>query len=379
MTEQRWTDEFLEKMRQQCDPLADEAVASLFHQGKVGTANALMKQLVANEQLLPAQLPPELRWYFEQTGQLPPWVDKQLLRAGEELFCRYGPQAVLGLLCASLPSCYAAAKGVQVLHLTARLETDPFRRIVETAQMVIDVMAPGGMEPGGTGLRSAQKVRLMHAAVRHLIRKSNYWNTEWGQPINQEDLAGTLLTFSAIVLQSLKRMGCDFTPTEELGYHHAWRVVGYVLGIEDRLMPETPQENRALMAAIERRHFRASPEGQAMTRALIDMMKHLTPGNAFDGMPSTLIRYLLGEDTARLLGVPPSDWSRIFLGPLRILGWVTDQQQDLSPPVLQKLGSLLGRRVLEGIVWVNRGPQRLPFRIPTVLRESWRVQGWERA
>lgn len=379
MREQRWTDEFLEKMRQQCDPPADEAVGRLFQQEKVPEANSLMKLLVANEQVLPENLPAGLRGYFEQSGQLPPWVDRELLRAGEGLFTRYGPQAVVALLCASLPSCYAAAKGVQVLHLTARLETDPFRRILETSQMVIDVMTPGGLEPGGYGLRTAQKVRLMHAAIRHLIHRSGRWNPDWGQPINQEDLAGTLTTFSSVVLLSLKKMGCDFTPIEERAYHHAWRVVGYILGIDNRLMPESPAENLALKAAIERRHFRASPEGQYMTRALIDMAKHLTPGNIFDGMPTTLMRYLLGDATAELLGVPASDWSRVILGPLRVLGWVTDHQLDMSPPVVKKLASLLGRRVLEGMVWVNRGPERLPFRIPSVLRESWRIQGWERA
>jgi hypothetical protein len=379
MPEQSWSDDFLEKMRQQCDPLADEAVRGLFQQGQAVAANALMKQLVANEQVLPEQLPPGLRGYFEQSSHLPPWVDKQLLHAGEQLFGRYGPQIVVALMCASLPSCYAAAKGVQVLHLTARMETDPFRRILETSQMIIDVMAPGGLEPGGYGLRSAQKVRLMHAAVRHLIHRSGQWNPEWGQPINQEDMAGTLITFSTVVLQALERMGYDLTPAESLAYYHAWRVVGFVLGLEERMMPATLQGSLQLKAAIERRHFRASAEGQAMTSALIEMMKHLTPGNVFDGMPPTLIRYLLGDSTAKLLGVPPSDWSRILMGPLRIRGWVTDKEVDMRPPIVAKLVSLLGRRVLDGLVWVNRGPERLPFRIPTVLREAWHVQGWERA
>ncbi|MDY7230098.1 oxygenase MpaB family protein [Hyalangium rubrum] len=379
MAEQLWSDDLLERPRQQCDPLADEAVSGLFQNGQVPAANTLMKQLVANEQVLPEQLPAGLRGYFEQSGRLPPWVDLGLLRKGEELFGRYGPQIVLSLLCSSLPSCYAAAKGVQVLHLTARLETDPYRRILETSQMIIDVMAPGGLESGGLGLRSAQKVRLMHAAVRHLIRRSGQWNAEWGQPINQEDMAGTLLTFSSLILQSLKRMGCDFTPVESQAYYHAWRVVGFVMGLDERLMPTSAEEGERLMATIQIRHYRASAEGQAMTRALLEMMQHMLPGNAFDGMPATLTRYLVGDTTADLLGVPPSDWERITVGPLRMLGWVVDKKVDMKPPVVAKLVSLVGRRMLDGLVWINRGPERLPFRIPSALRESWGVQGWERA
>jgi hypothetical protein len=379
MAEQSWSDNFLEQMRQQCDPLADEAIRGLFQQGQVPAANALMRQLVSNEQALPEHLPSSLRGYFEQSGRLPPWVDMGLVRQGEELFGRYGPQIVLALFCASLPSCYCVAKGVQVLHLTARLETDPYRRILETAQMIIDVMAPGGLGPEGLGVRSAQKVRLMHAAVRHLIRQSGQWNPDWGQPINQEDLAGTLLTFSTIILESLEKMGCDFTPAETLAYYHAWRAVGFVMGLDERLMPESPQGGTQLLNAIRRRHYQASPEGQAMTRALIEVMKHLTPGNIFDGMPATLMRYLMGDTYADFMGVPPSEWERIVMGPLRTLGWVLDKKVDMAPPVVAKLLSMVGRRVLDGLAWVNRGPERLPFRIPSALRESWQVPGWERA
>ena len=78
----------------------------------------------------------------------------------------------MALACASLPACYAARKGVQVLHLTARLQSDPVRRIGEPAQLVLGVIAPGAPSPAGGGVRDAQKVRIMHAAVRHLIAES---------------------------------------------------------------------------------------------------------------------------------------------------------------------------------------------------------------
>src|SRR5262245_15657081 len=78
-----------------------------------------------------------------------------------------GPEIIMTLFCYGLPSCYAAAKGVQVLALTTRLFSNPTRRVIETAQMVVDVMAPGGLAARGRGIRTAQKVRLMHAAVRY--------------------------------------------------------------------------------------------------------------------------------------------------------------------------------------------------------------------
>jgi hypothetical protein len=108
-------------------------------------------------------------------------------------------------------------------------------------------------------------------------------------------------------------------------------------------------------------------------------MEHVTPGNMFDGMPATLMRHLLGDATAELLAVPPSDWTRLMVGPLRWLGWVSDEVVDLHGPAAAKLVGMFGRRLVEGLVWVNRGPERVPFRLPTALRSSWNVRGWEQA
>jgi hypothetical protein len=377
MTGQSWTQDFLDTMREQCDPPADDAVRTLFQQEKVQATNALMKQLVVNEKISVEMLSPTLRGYFEQSGQLPSWADPELIHQGEQLFGRYGPQVLTSLFCASLPACYAAAKGVQVLHLTARLETNAYRRIVETAQMIVDVMAPGGLASDGRGLRSAQKVRLMHAAVRYLIHHSGRWDPAWNQPINQEDMALTVLTFSTVVLQSLERMGCELSDAERQAYYHAWRVVGYVLGVDERLLPETWEDASRLLKVIQQRQYGATSEGQALTRALLELLEHVLPGNAFDGMPATLMRHLLGDATGDLLNVPQGDWTRLLMGPLQVLGWVSDKVVDLKGPSAARLTELFGRRLVEGLFWVNRGPERVPFRLPTVLRESWDVRGWE--
>jgi hypothetical protein len=376
MTDMRWTNEFLNSMREVCDLPADEAVRSLFTQGMVGSANELMKQLVAHEAVSAEQLPVPLRGYFEQSAKMPSWADRALIREGQAVFSRCGSLSVVALVCAALPTCYAGAEGVQVLHLTARLQTDTKRRIVETAQMVVDVMSPGGLEPDGWGVRDAQKVRLMHAAVRHLIHESGRWNPEWGQPINQEDMAGTLVTFSVVTIRALEKMGYTLEPREMQAYYHAWRVVGYLMGIDERLLPEAYEDGARLADAIFARVFRASPEGQTMTRALIELMEHIIPGNIFDGLSSTLIRYLLGDQTADLIAVPASDWTQALIQPLRLLGWVMDEGDEQSV-VNAKLSELFGRKLLEGIMWVSRGNERPPFRIPEDLRASWNVRSRE--
>src|SRR5687768_16325233 len=190
-----WSDAFLDSKRTRGDEAADRVIAELFEEGDVAAVNQLMQTLVVNDGMPSELLPPNVRDYLDRTSSAP-LVDPELVEIGEDVFGLYGPEilAILGFY--SLPAAYAAKKGVQVLYRTAYLEKRPVRRVFETTQMVIDVMAEDGLGPHGKGVRTAEKVRLMHAAVRHLIRSDpkNPWDVkELGVPINQEDLAGTLM------------------------------------------------------------------------------------------------------------------------------------------------------------------------------------------
>ena len=183
------SDLFLDSMREVCDPLADDAVGQLFSAGDVKAVNGLMRTLVENDQPPPEALPPVIRDYLQKSEGLPTWADPAKIKVGEEVFWRLGPEAIANLLCYSLPFCYAARKGVQVLALTSRLYTNPTRRVIETAQMVVDVLRPGGLAPAGNGVRTAQKVRLMHAGVRHQIVSYPGWNPEFGKPFRPARVA----------------------------------------------------------------------------------------------------------------------------------------------------------------------------------------------
>ncbi|MBM7119493.1 oxygenase MpaB family protein [Archangium primigenium] len=368
------THRLLDAMREVCDPLADTVIEELFARGQVASANALMKHLVAHVSLDQEQMPEPLRSYFVRSGRLPEWVDPALLDEGQAMFNRCGPLMVVGLVCAALPTCYAGAQGVQVLHLTARMEKDVLRRVVETAQMVVDVMSPEGLAPEGRGLRDAQKVRLMHAAVRYLVRGSGRWDPAWGQPVNQEDMAGTLFTFSVVTLRALVRLGYTPTRREAQAYYHAWRVVGFLMGVDERLLPEHVDDGDVLADLIFSRVFAPSEEGQAMTRVLVERLDHLLPGHLFEGASATLIRYLVGDDTAELLALPRTEGGSRLLEPLRALGRMMEEGSE-GGGVMARVFELFGRKLLESIVWVGRRGEgdRSPFYIPATLRESWRV------
>ncbi|HSP80253.1 MAG TPA: oxygenase MpaB family protein, partial [Myxococcaceae bacterium] len=341
------------EMRGQGDPLADGLVQGLL--GRMGgSPSALLGQLTLLARGGPATSIPELEEYLAQGARLPPWANLEQVRLGGELFHRYAPQVVLSLLCASLPLCYGAARGVRVLHHTGRLRTQPLRRLEETSRVLLAALSPGGLEPGGAGLRALQGVRLVHAGVRLVLLRGG-WPPEWGPPLNQEELAATLTTFSVVIAESLARLGCSLTAAQGMAWLHTWNVVGALLGVEERLLPEEPAQARALAEAVARRHLRVSSEGQALLGALLGVLGQVLPGGGLRGVWPSLMRYLLGRELADILAVPAADWTRLLLGPLRMLGWLQAQAAN-HLPATSRLLAKLGRALLEHLLQQLRTP-----------------------
>ena len=380
----RWTDALLDRMRELGDPVADEPVAAVLDRGGVDAVNAMMRTLVRVDQPVPEELPDEIRAYLAETLPLPDWADMGKIKRAQQLFETWGVLITLCLFCASLPGSYAAARGVKVLCLTARLDTDARRRVMETGQFLMDVLAVGGLDEHGKGRRAIQRVRLMHAAVRHLIKARNeqapgMWHPEWGTPINQEDLAGSLLTFSYVVADPMPRLGVRMSAEDVDAYLHLWNVIGHLLGVREELLVRDISDATALVDAIQRRQFQASLEGQELTGALLNLMDELTPLHRFDDTIPPLIRHLIGDEIADLLCVPKSDLAD-DLGPLaRVAKWffvhvLGQVERDL--PRYQLMSSLarpFGRELVRGIFAAERGGERAPFDIPDHLARNWDI------
>lgn len=376
-----WTHDFMDEMRTKMDPLADAVIARLFTEGKVDAVNQLMRTLVENDDLPSARLPSYVMDYLRSTQASVPRLDQDKLRQGQELFELFGPEVMMILGFYSLPAAYAARKGVHVLYRTGFLQKRPIRRVFETAQMVVDVMTEGGMEPDGRGVRTTQKVRLMHAAIRYMIRHDprHPWDAqELGQPINQEDLAGTLMTFSYVVLEGMKALRIELTPAQQEAWLYAWRAVGRIIGVDERLIPASVDEARQLTYLIRQRQVAFSQEGVAMTAALVEGMQGLTP-DLLDGLPASMIHFFLDQDqwqgmnVADMLQVPKPDWTAIIPQAVKGISELTDWVGD-NTFIAARLLRFVSKDIVEGMLLVERGGQRTPFYIPDHLQDRWRIK-----
>jgi len=366
----RWSDGLLDSMRAQGDPVADKAVAAVFSRGQVEAVHHLMNTLVANDQPPPKALPPELRDYLARTKISPPNLPR--VQLGERLFADHGPEIIVILACYSLPQDYAARRGVKVLYETGYLLERPNRRVFETAQMIIDVMKPGGLGPHGDGIRAAQKVRLMHAAVRHLIlhNQARPWDSDLlGVPINQEDLAGTLMSFAYIVVDGLRRLGVTVAPEAAEAYLDAWRAVGRIMGIRKELLPADMREAQALTETIIGRQVDESAEGRRMAGALLEMLESNAPP-LFKGFPAAMMRHFLPAKTADQLGVPRHRLDERIIDVATRLGGALDDVVEHSKR-RERIIRRFSLHLLQWMINVDRGGKRSQFHIPRDLQKHW--------
>ncbi|MGW6248768.1 oxygenase MpaB family protein [Streptomyces roseolus] len=366
-----YTDASLDALRQSGDELADAVVATLFERGEVGLFNSLMRYVSVSGQELPAGLPDVAREYLETTAVPPAWVDWNEMEKARLFFADNNVHINTALSFASMPACYVVPRVARLLSATHGLHY-PSKRMAETGQFTTYLMRPDAFEAGGRFVPAAQKVRLLHASIRHHLIRADRWDTAAdGVPICQEDMIGGQMFFSMLVLDSLHRLGVHMSTEGAEAYSYAWRVVGAILGVDQTAVPKTLDEARAFLDLYLLRHMGPSEEGVVLTRQLIDLYEEVVPGTFFDPVVSALIRHLVGDTVGDWLDVPRSRWDTAVKALPPLLG-VLESVEDASPFAawaLDRIGHLTS--VFE-LSTLTRG-RVMHYAIPEHLRKEYGV------
>lgn len=324
------TETSMDALRQAGDELADATVAALFERGEVGKFNTLMRYVSTAGAPLPDGLPDVAREYLEATSAPPAWVDWGEMEKARLFFIDNNVHISTALSFASMPACYVVPTVARLLSATHSLKY-PSKRMAETGQFTVYLMQPDAFEAGGRFVPAAQKVRLLHASIRHHLKRENRWDTaSLGTPICQEDMIGGQMFFSLLALDSLHRLGIHMSAEGAEAYYYAWRVVGAMLGVDQDAVPMDLDEAREFLDLYMIRHMGPSEEGAHLTRQLIDLYEEVVPGTLFDPIVSALIRYLVGDTCADWLQVPRTRWDGVVKAAPHLLG-VLETIEDRSP------------------------------------------------
>ena len=296
----KYPNKALDLARKTGDALADKTVKDLFESGFNPLSNDAYNKLIFNHQPIPDEFPENLKEYFKEIKSFQ--IDEKQAEKGSEFYVEHASAIMFCLGMLSLPYCYAAAEGAKVLSFSKRIYEQPEKRLTETAEFVFDVCSPEAFASQGKGFISIAKVRLMHAAIRYHLINSDKWSDELGTPVNQEDMAGTNLSFSLIAIRGLRRLGYTVTADQSQNYIRYWNMIGAMLGIQTEWLPESNQDAFVLEQKIKNRNFCNSKEGELLATNLQSYIKNQPLPFTFP--TETMMAYLLGEDICQMIGLP---------------------------------------------------------------------------
>jgi hypothetical protein len=354
------------------DPLADQAAAALAPLPRA-TREALLASALGKDAGASKDSPEPIRALFASLDHVPYWLEAPRAARGGRAFLGTGLVGGFVLAFASLVLGYCSPAGNKPLALSGRLRENAPRRLAETSRFVQAVSLPGGMDRFGDGFAIAARVRLMHAQVRRMCETSPQWDrAAWGTPINQVDMAGTVLLFSLIVIDGLAKLGFPLRPGEAEDLLHLWRRVGSVLGVEDELLPTSERDARRLWELIASTQEGPDADARSLAAALIEggVLRAKSAEERREAARRAAIgyglsRYLVGRDVADALGYPPSTWG-IALPMLSATLRTTLGAARRVPPVEAWLASV-GERRWNEVVAAGLGATPATFPIPEEL------------
>ncbi|KDO12136.1 hypothetical protein DV26_03555 [Amycolatopsis mediterranei] len=299
----------LREFAQVQDRLADDVVAWMAQQPK-GQGRALFEEALTNR----AEATGPLKDFFDQVDAKPYWVDDERLERGAKAITRAGLLGLFPLGDMSLMGGYLASRATKSLVGTGEIEYKAIRRLVETAAWWIDVTTPGALEHGRKGYASALRIRLVHAHVRAAMNRREDWDyAAWDRPVNQVQTAGTLLLFSLVYVFGTQLLGLRYSARERGDILHLWRYIGWLMGVDDELLPAGEEDAWRLLWLLAATEFIPDDDSKRLAKALIEANAAVGEGRGAVGkvlshvsvaVHSSISRLVLGKTNADFLGLP---------------------------------------------------------------------------
>jgi hypothetical protein len=386
MTQSRWTDAFLDHLAAQSDDAADACVAALAANGSINQMSEIFKRIDHNIQVLPGDLPDPFRRFLEETATLPSDIDFPRLHRAEVISTKHYIDLALALLTKSLPEGYAAPNLAIILNISGDLRIHPYKRLMSTLQTVVDVSTCGGFQATGRAVITAQKLRLMHASVRTLTRKYRpTFEATHGIPVNLEDMLGTVVGFSFLVLEGMRIMDVGLTPLEEEECFYLWRIFALKMGIHPQgeefnmaYIPDSIDDARLFYDAYKRRHYVAAdvnPDGVALAQANLKMMQDLVPSLlaklGMRKLPQMYMNELMGPEMCARIGIAEVPFAAILKIFFSALHYVFNSIKSEIKVVDNNYGLAthrFGMILFQGLINMSEGG-RVEFTIPTSLND----------
>ncbi|MEE2730968.1 MAG: oxygenase MpaB family protein [Pseudomonadota bacterium] len=293
---QKYADQVMDRMRYTCDPLAD-AVAARIERGR---PSQMIDEVLRRARTEGG----DFAAYVEHMNTVPAWVDWEQIEHARQVLLAFAGVRGIALLVSSLVEGYSLSKAAHVLVATGRLHQDVLRRIYETGQMTHNMLVPGGLQVGGPGHRTVMEVRLLHAMVRKYLKQRG-WETElYDEPVNQEDMAFTVIEFDYLSLRGMERMGARLKEDDKKAVHHYWRYGAHLNGVCEEMLTDSLEEEIYQYERIRERQYSPNEESRMLAQVVINALAGQPTFNLPEGLLNELSRMCLGNELADVYELP---------------------------------------------------------------------------
>ncbi|WP_419999200.1 oxygenase MpaB family protein [Streptomyces boninensis] len=285
------------------DDEVDKLLVSLLGDGKIPAVNTAMASWVNNNDPLPSAFPSGLTAWLQKVNKLPSWADhKKLERAADfnrrkdtYLFMLYGLGS--GIMSTVIPreakSVYWSAGGADMKDRAAKTFTFGY-----------DLAQLKGFEPEGQFIVTANKTRLVHAAVRHLLPQSPHWTAVSDQkiPISNADILVTFHSLGTYVRRKLLDWKVPFSAEDQDAFLHSWQVALHLLGVREEYIPKSWAAAEAQSAQVLTPILAPSTEGIKLAEDLLGLPSQVDLG-VTRGFLNEFVRYVLSNEIGDWLGL----------------------------------------------------------------------------
>jgi uncharacterized protein (DUF2236 family) len=182
------------------------------------------------------------------------------------------------------------------------------------------------------------------------------------------------MTFSVTMIDAMEQLKQPMKPEEAEAYYHHWRLVGYLLGVNQDMVPETIQDGRILLKRILNRQMASSEAGYQLADALVAFGRKTAP-LLTQNLPLILIRYLAGKEVAETLGVKNTFGCLRWVVPpvfRKSMGWI-EKIEDLGEPI-EGLFDKIAMQTMHKFISVFDTYKGETFEMPEEMRLAWGME-----
>ena len=217
------------------DPLAD-AVVDAMSDLPPGEGQRMITQAIEEGIDSVKDAPDALLAFFEQIDGVPMWVDWDQLRKGSDCFLYNANIFLISFVAFVLPIGFGTNIN-KCFHLTGRVTSMGVNRLKANNRQLVESFMVDGLRRHGDGFKLTVRVRLVHAQVRRLLKKSPEWrHSEWGLPLSSAHMAYAYSAFSAMLMKNAIRMGANVPSEWKSAFMASWKYQAFIMGIPEEFL-----------------------------------------------------------------------------------------------------------------------------------------------